>query len=160
MFKQIQTNFEVGDVAWAPYSSTVFAAVTVDGKAIMYIFYDNHQCPSQHTCTHLLFLRFKSSMPNCKSVFYSGFTYFTFTDCLNKPLTCPQVHIYDLYINKYNPVCVQAVVPKKKVRIQKKYHNFLGIMTIMVLNIFIAKSILIITNIEYLDKTHVQACLN
>ena len=26
-----------------------------------------------------------------------------------------QVHIYDLYINKYNPVCVQAVVPKKKV---------------------------------------------
>ena len=26
-----------------------------------------------------------------------------------------QVHMYDLYINKYNPVCVQAVVPKKKV---------------------------------------------
>jgi len=24
----------VGDVAWAPYSSTVFAAVTADGKAI------------------------------------------------------------------------------------------------------------------------------
>jgi len=23
----------VGDVAWAPYSSTVFAAVTADGKA-------------------------------------------------------------------------------------------------------------------------------
>ena len=39
MFKQIQINFEVGDVAWAPYSSTVFAAVTVDGKAIMDIFY-------------------------------------------------------------------------------------------------------------------------
>ena len=39
MFKQIQINFEVGDVAWAPYSSTVFAAVTVDGKATMYIFY-------------------------------------------------------------------------------------------------------------------------
>ena len=26
-------NSEVGDVAWAPYSSTVFAAVTFDGKA-------------------------------------------------------------------------------------------------------------------------------
>ena len=39
MFKPIQINFEVGDVAWAPYSSTVFAAVTVDGKAIMDIFY-------------------------------------------------------------------------------------------------------------------------
>ena len=39
MFKQIQINFEVGDVAWAPYSSTVFAAVTVDGKVIMDIFY-------------------------------------------------------------------------------------------------------------------------
>ena len=28
-------NAQVGDVAWAPYSSTVFAAVTVDGKVIM-----------------------------------------------------------------------------------------------------------------------------
>ena len=27
-------NAQVGDVAWAPYSSTVFAAVTVDGKVI------------------------------------------------------------------------------------------------------------------------------
>ena len=27
-----------------------------------------------------------------------------------------RVHIYDLYINKYNPICVQAVVPKKRVR--------------------------------------------
>ena len=52
-------NAQVGDVAWAPYSSTVFAAVTIDGK----------------------------------------------------------VHIYDLYINKYNPICVQAVVPKKKAKL-------------------------------------------
>jgi dynein intermediate chain 1 len=27
------------------------------------------------------------------------------------------VHIYDLYINKYSPVCIQAVVPKKKARL-------------------------------------------
>ena len=88
-------------MAWAPYSSTVFAAVTVDGKAIMDIFYflytfffiyimdifydKNHHCPSQHTDTHLL-LRFKSSMPNCKSLFYSEFTYFTNTDCLGSYL--------------------------------------------------------------------------
>ena len=25
-------NSQVGDIAWAPFSSTVFAAVTVDGK--------------------------------------------------------------------------------------------------------------------------------
>jgi WD40 repeat protein len=27
-------NSQVGDVAWAPYSSTVFAAVTIDGKVM------------------------------------------------------------------------------------------------------------------------------
>lgn len=27
-------NSAVGDVAWAPYSSTVFAAVTADGKVM------------------------------------------------------------------------------------------------------------------------------
>ena len=26
-------NSQVGDLAWAPYSSTVFAVVTIDGKA-------------------------------------------------------------------------------------------------------------------------------
>merc|ERR1711865_952871 len=29
-------NMAVGDVAWAPYSSTVFAAVTSDGKVHVY----------------------------------------------------------------------------------------------------------------------------
>ena len=52
-------NSQVGDVAWAPYSSTVFPAVTMDGRE----------------------------------------------------------HVYDLHINKYNPGCVQAVVPKKKARL-------------------------------------------
>nr|XP_040061050.1 dynein, axonemal, intermediate chain 1, paralog 2 isoform X1 [Gasterosteus aculeatus aculeatus] len=46
----------VGDVAWAPYSSTIFAAVTTDGK----------------------------------------------------------VHVFDLNINKYEEICKQAVVVKKK----------------------------------------------
>ncbi|XP_071844613.1 dynein intermediate chain 2, ciliary-like isoform X1 [Apostichopus japonicus] len=49
----------VGDVAWAPYSSTVFAAVTADGK----------------------------------------------------------VHIFDLNVNKYEAICEQAVVQKKKTKL-------------------------------------------
>jgi dynein intermediate chain 1 len=32
-------NNSVGDVAWAPYSSTVFAAVTADGKVCTFIYY-------------------------------------------------------------------------------------------------------------------------
>ena len=32
----LDLNSQVGDIAWAPYSSTVFAAVTVDGKAHVY----------------------------------------------------------------------------------------------------------------------------
>jgi hypothetical protein len=29
-------NAQVGDVAWAPYSSTVFAVVTLDGKVFVF----------------------------------------------------------------------------------------------------------------------------
>ena len=49
-------NAPVGDVAWAPYSSTIFAAVTMDGK----------------------------------------------------------VHIFDMSMDRYKPVCVQSVVPRRK----------------------------------------------
>ncbi|KAA0189151.1 Dynein intermediate chain [Fasciolopsis buskii] len=49
----------VGDVAWAPYSSTVFAAVTADGR----------------------------------------------------------VHVYDLSVNKYEPLCNQLVLSKKKAKL-------------------------------------------
>lgn len=49
----------VGDVAWAPYSSTVFAAVTSDGR----------------------------------------------------------VHVFDLFINKYEALCNQVVVTKKKTKL-------------------------------------------
>ncbi|CAC5389265.1 DNAI1 [Mytilus coruscus] len=52
-------NNSVGDVAWAPYSSTVFAAVTADGK----------------------------------------------------------VFVYDLHINKYEPLCEQMVAQKKKTKL-------------------------------------------
>ena len=31
-----QYILQVGDVAWAPYSSTVFAAVTIDGRAVVF----------------------------------------------------------------------------------------------------------------------------
>ncbi|KAJ8304486.1 hypothetical protein KUTeg_018069 [Tegillarca granosa] len=52
-------NNSVGDVAWAPYSSTVFAAVTADGK----------------------------------------------------------VFVYDLNVNKYEPLCEQMVAQKKKTKL-------------------------------------------
>ncbi|XP_050402811.1 dynein intermediate chain 2, ciliary isoform X2 [Patella vulgata] len=52
-------NNSVGDVAWAPYSSTVFAAVTADGK----------------------------------------------------------VYVYDLNVNKYEPICEQMVAQKKKTKL-------------------------------------------
>ncbi|KAK3096843.1 hypothetical protein FSP39_003888 [Pinctada imbricata] len=52
-------NNSVGDVAWAPYSSTVFAAVTADGKIFM----------------------------------------------------------YDLSINKYEPLCEQMIAQKKKTKL-------------------------------------------
>lgn len=55
----------VGDVKWAPYSSTVFAAVTTEGK----------------------------------------------------------VHVFDLNVNKYKPICVQAVVPKRKNKLTRIAFN-------------------------------------
>ncbi len=52
----LDLNSQVGDVAWAPYSSTVFAAVTVDGK----------------------------------------------------------VHVFDLNVDKYHPICSQIIVQGKR----------------------------------------------
>ena len=52
-------NAPVGDVAWAPYSSTVFAAATLDGK----------------------------------------------------------VHIFDMFMDRYKPVCVQAIVARRKAKL-------------------------------------------
>ncbi|XP_028132775.1 dynein intermediate chain 2, ciliary [Diabrotica virgifera virgifera] len=56
----------VGDVKWAPYSSTVFACVTSEGK----------------------------------------------------------VCVYDLNVNKYKPICVQAIVSKKKNKITRLSFNY------------------------------------
>lgn len=55
----------VGDVEWAPYSSTVFAAVTTEGK----------------------------------------------------------VYVYDLNVNKYKPMCIQAIVSKKKNKLTRLAFN-------------------------------------
>lgn len=55
----------VGDVKWAPYSSTVFAAVTSEGK----------------------------------------------------------VCVFDLNVNKYKPVCVQAIVSKRRNKITRISFN-------------------------------------
>ena len=58
-------NSQVGDVAWAPYSSTVFSAVTGDGK----------------------------------------------------------VHVFDLHVDKYHPICTQPVVPRKKAKLNHVAFN-------------------------------------
>ena len=58
-------NSQVGDVAWAPFSSTVFAAVTVDGK----------------------------------------------------------VHVFDINVDKYHPICSQQVVSRKKARLNHVAFN-------------------------------------
>ncbi|XP_030375419.1 dynein intermediate chain 2, ciliary-like [Scaptodrosophila lebanonensis] len=55
----------VGDVKWAPYSSTVFAAVTTEGK----------------------------------------------------------VHVFDLNVDKYKAICIQAVVPKRKNKLTRLAFN-------------------------------------
>lgn len=55
----------VGDVKWAPYSSTVLAALTTDGK----------------------------------------------------------VFVFDINVNKYRPICVQQVVPRKAVRLTRIAFN-------------------------------------
>lgn len=55
----------VGDVKWAPYSSTVFAAVTMDGR----------------------------------------------------------VYVFDLNVNKYKPICVQAVVSRRRNKVTRISFN-------------------------------------
>lgn len=55
----------VGDVQWAPYSSTVFAAVTNEGK----------------------------------------------------------VYVFDLNVNKYKPICIQAVVSKRRNKLTRLAFN-------------------------------------
>ncbi len=63
----------MGDIAWAPYSSTVFAAVTADGKVL----------------------------------------------------------VFDLNINKYEPICEQSVVQKKKTKLTHIAFNGLHPMLIV-----------------------------
>jgi dynein intermediate chain 1 len=58
-------GYAVADVEWAPYSSTVFAAVTNDGR----------------------------------------------------------VHVFDLNVNKYRPICVQAVVNTKRNKLTRIAFN-------------------------------------
>ena len=41
----IDLGNSVGDIAWSPYSSTVFAAVTSDGKIHLYDLYENKHDP-------------------------------------------------------------------------------------------------------------------
>lgn len=58
-------NSSVGDVKWAPYSSTVLSAVTSEGK----------------------------------------------------------IFVFDINVNKYKPICVQQVVPRKNVKLTRIAFN-------------------------------------
>ena len=78
-------NAQVGDIAWAPYSSTIFAAVTVDGKA-----------------------SFKVSQLSKKILILTRIL---------------QVHVFDLHLDKYHPICSQPVVPRKKARLNHVAFN-------------------------------------
>jgi len=49
----------VGDVAWAPYSSTVFAAVTSDGKIVVYDLFVNKYEP---ICQQMIFQKGKTKL--------------------------------------------------------------------------------------------------
>ena len=57
-------NSIVGDVAWSPYSATVFAAVTTEGKV--------------------------------------------YPICVSFLAYLVQIFVYDMSINKYEPLCVQS----------------------------------------------------
>ena len=50
---------QVGDVVWAPYSSTVFAAVTVDGKAHIF---DIHTDKYHAICTQQVVSKKKAKL--------------------------------------------------------------------------------------------------
>ena len=52
-------NSQVGDVVWAPYSSTVFAAVTVDGKAHIF---DLHADKYHAICTQQVVSKKKAKL--------------------------------------------------------------------------------------------------
>lgn len=41
----VRLRVQVGDIAWAPYSATVFAAVTDDGKVHVYDLFENKLMP-------------------------------------------------------------------------------------------------------------------
>ncbi|GBP08465.1 Dynein intermediate chain 2, ciliary [Eumeta japonica] len=93
----------VGDVRWAPYSSTVFAACTSDGKTGI-----------QNGPGSRIDNRDRTEIEN-----EAGLKIEYGTEIKIKSVTIEiknlrlSVFVYDLNVNKYKPICVQAVVSKK-----------------------------------------------
>ena len=77
----------VGDIAWAPYSSTVFAAVANDGRVSHFTGLVHCSPWEASLCTH---------------------------SCLFFHPLLLQVHIYDLNVNKHEQLCEQKVVKRAK----------------------------------------------
>lgn len=81
----------VGDICWAPYSSTVFAAVTDEGKVGM----GDGGEETQRGCRGC-----RPGQPACVA--------------RTLPLLPPQVDVYDLHANKHEQLCEQKIVKKAK----------------------------------------------
>jgi dynein intermediate chain 1, axonemal len=99
----------VGDVAWAPYSSTTFAAVTLDGKVIFGLRTVTDKCMS-------LSNRRTSEIPWPHQGSCAMHSCIETGRKVHKQW-CPhtvQVHVYDLDQNIMGPMCTQKIARKAK----------------------------------------------
>ena len=114
-------------------STTVLASRAPDRKQLLAIQLPN-QWSTVYSCMQFFFLTLF-----CRYLFVAFYLYRSFVSTLQlhylKTSTTDEikllfiihhihyslcrVHIYDLFVNKYTPICVQAVVPKKRVGITK-----------------------------------------
>lgn len=90
----------VGDIAWAPYSSTVFAAVTSDGKVRIDSISFEVNCGNK-----------SKKYSHFNLIFRSLLILFSFRRRMRSSV---QVHVFDLAENKHEPLCEQKVVKRAK----------------------------------------------
>lgn len=109
-------NSAVGDVAWAPYSSTVFAAVTTNGK-------EKHKQIPSFTASSSIVPGFCHVSPESPGVVPLRWGKGASLAPIVLTPTSPQTHVFDLSINKYEAICNQPVVAKKKNKITHVQFN-------------------------------------
>ena len=101
-FLTFDVGSQAGDIAWAPYSSTTFAVVTMDGK----------------------------------------------------------VHVFDISIDRYKAICIQAVVPKRKARLNHIAFNPTHPIIIVGDSLGCIQSLKLSPNLRALSREVRQALLN